>query len=294
MIKSMTGYGKAEALVDGRQVQVEVKSVNHRYLDVSLRLPGAILPLETEIRKKVAEKFSRGRVDVNVRMDRDSGQQNGARLELNLPSIRNYYALLSQMKEELHLNDEITLAMIAGYKDAFSVSEQAEDAASLWGKLESVMDKAIESVMGMREKEGATLCEDLTARIDLIKGTLDDIGTRAPLIVAEYQKRLTERIKELTASLEIDEWRLSQEIAIMAERSDITEEIVRFNSHISQFKELLAGDDIIGRKVDFLIQEMHREINTIGSKSSDTATSRCVIEVKSELGKLREQVQNIE
>jgi uncharacterized protein (TIGR00255 family) len=294
MIKSMTGYGKSDGIANGRQLQVEIRSVNHRYLDLSLRLPGLILPLEAEIKKKVSEKFSRGRVDVSVRIDRDSGMQNGARFELNVPAIRNYYGLLTQIKEELNLNDEITVPMIAAYKDAFVVSEQVEDAASIWEGLEEVLDAAIKSVLEMREKEGAVLSEDLTARLDAAKTVLDHIASRAPAVVIEYQKRLTDRVKELTGSLEVDETRLSQEIAIMAERSDITEEIVRFNSHISQFKDLLQMDEAMGRKVDFLIQEMHREINTIGSKSSDAVISRYVIEIKSELGKLREQVQNIE
>jgi uncharacterized protein (TIGR00255 family) len=294
MIKSMTGYGKSDGVANGRQLQVEIRSVNHRYLDLSLRLPGLILPLEAEIKKKVSEKFSRGRVDVSVRIDRDSGLQNGARFELNVPAIRNYYGLLMKIKEELNLNEEITLPMIAACKDAFIVSEQAEDAASMWEALEGVLDAAVRSVLEMREKEGAVLAEDLTARIDVAKTVLDQIASRAPVVVVEYQKRLTDRVKELTGSLEVDETRLSQEIAIMAERSDITEEIVRFNSHISQFKDLLQMDEAMGRKVDFLIQEMHREINTIGSKSSDAVISRYVIEIKSELGKLREQVQNIE
>jgi len=294
MIRSMTGYGKAEALVEGRQLQVEIKSVNHRDLDLSLRLPSSILPLEPEIRGKISEKFSRGRIDVNIRIDRDSGLQNGARFELNLPAIRNYSALLIQIEKELQLSGDVTLPMIAGYKDAFISSEQVDDAASLWGKLEGLLDTAIQRVLVMREKEGDLLCADLTARIDSVKTTLGDIGSRAPAVAVEDQKRLTERIKELTTSLEVDECRLCLEIALMAERSDITEEIIRFSSHISQFEELLQNDDIIGRKVDFLIQEMNREINTIGSKSSDAVVSRHVIEIKSELGKLREQVQNIE
>jgi uncharacterized protein (TIGR00255 family) len=202
--------------------------------------------------------------------------------------------MLTQIKEELQLPDEITLPMIAGYKDAFIVSEQTEDADSLWQELQGVLDASIRSVLEMRIKEGASLCEDLTARIDATQGILGEIASRAPAVVVEYQKRLTERVKELTGSLEVDEMRLNQEIALMAERSDITEEIVRFHSHISQFKDLLKSDDAMGRKIDFLIQEMHREINTIGSKSSDAEISRYVIEIKSELGKLREQVQNIE
>ena len=294
MIKSMTGYGKAEALVEGRQLQVEIKSVNHRDLDLSLRLPSFVLPLETEIRGKISRKFFRGRVDVSIRIDKTNGQENSARYELNQPAIRNFSDLLTQMKQELKLSDELTLPMIAGCKDAFIASEQVEDVAALRGKLEESMDMAIKSVLAMREKEGAALGADLKARIDSIRILLGDIGSRAPAVAVESQKRLTARVNELSASLEIDECRLVQEIAIMAARSDITEELVRFNSHISQIEKLLQYGDTIGRKVDFWIQEMGREINAVGSKSSDAVISRHVVEIKSELGKLKEQVQNIE
>jgi len=294
MIKSMTGYGKAEAVLAGRKFLIEMKSVNHRFLEISLRMPGMLLPLEGEIKKRIGEGFSRGRIEATIRMDGDGNAETAARFTLNLPLVRNYHALLGQLKEEFHLGDEVTLAMMAGFRDAFVSAETVQDPAALWDGLAKILAEAIRTLTEMREKEGESLKRDLTGRLDLIAGFLEGIAGRAPQVVLDYQKRLTDRVRELTSGMVVDEARLLQEVAIMAEKSDITEEIVRFRSHISQFTELLAGDDSAGRKIDFLIQEMGREINTIGSKSGDSGISRSVIEIKSELAKLREQVQNIE
>jgi len=294
MIKSMTGYGKAEAVLAGRKFTMEMKSVNHRFLEISLRLPGMLLPLEGEIKKRIGEKFSRGRIEATLRVDGDGNAENEGRFTLNLPLVRNYHALLRQLKEEVHLGDEITLAMMAGFRDAFVPAETGQDPAALWEGLSKILADAIRTLTEMREKEGESLKRDLTARLDRIGGFLEGIAGRAPQVVLDYQKRLTDRVRELTGGMVIDEARLLQEVAIMAEKSDITEEIVRFRSHIGQFTDLLTGDDAAGRKIDFLIQEMGREINTIGSKSGNAEISRSVIEIKSELAKLREQVQNIE
>ncbi len=294
MIKSMTGYGKAETVLAGRKFTMEMRSVNHRFLEISLRLPGMLSPLEGEFKKRIGERFSRGRIEATLRVNGESNVENEGRFTLNLPLIRNYHALLVQMKGELRLEDEITLAMMAGFRDAFVPAETVQDPVSLWEGLSPVLDEAIRTLTAMREKEGEILGHDLAARLDAISCCLEGIARRAPHVVLDYQKRLTDRIRELTEGVAIDETRLLQEVAIMAERSDITEEVVRFRSHIGQFKDLLAGVDAAGRKLDFLIQEMGREINTIGSKSGDAEISRSVIEIKSELAKLREQVQNIE
>jgi uncharacterized protein (TIGR00255 family) len=294
MIKSMTGYGKAEAVLSDRKFMIEMKSVNHRFLEISLRLPGMLLPLEGEFKRRIGEQFSRGRIEATLRMESDGSSETAGRFTLNLPLVRNYHALLGQIKEELHLGGEITLEMMAGFRDAFVPAETSRDPAALWEGLSTILAEAIRTLTEMREKEGESLKRDLTARLDLIAGFLEGIAGRAPQVVLDYQKRLTDRVRELTGGMVVDEARLLQEVAIMAEKSDITEEIVRFRSHIDQFTDLLAGADAAGRKIDFLIQEMGREINTIGSKSGDAEISRNVIEVKSELAKLREQVQNIE
>lgn len=295
MIRSMTGYGRAEAVLGGRKYVVEIKSLNHRYLELSLRIPANLLPLEMEIKKKINEQLIRGKIDITIRRETYSGIEGSRLLEVNLPLVKNYYDLLIQLKDLFNLKEDITLDMMAGLKDVFIPLETLEDEITvLWEGLAGVLSDAIAALIDMRQKEGEVLGQDLKARLYLINEHLDEIDARAPQIVLEYQKRLVARIRELMDGMVIDESRLSQEVAIMAEKSDITEEIVRFRSHIKQFFEMLKSPEAMGRKVDFLIQEMNREVNTIGSKSSDAEVSCHVIEIKSELAKLREQVQNLE
>lgn len=295
MIRSMTGYGRAEAVLGGRKYVVEIKSLNHRYLELSLRIPANLLPLEMEIKKKINEQLIRGKIDITIRRETYSGIEGSRLLEVNLPLVKNYYDLLIQLKDLFNLKEDITLDMMAGLKDVFIPLETLEDEITvLWEGLAGVLSNAIAALIDMRQKEGEVLGQDLKARLYLINEHLDEIDARAPQIVLEYQKRLVARIRELMDGMVIDESRLSQEVAIMAEKSDITEEIVRFRSHIKQFFEMLKSPEAMGRKVDFLIQEMNREVNTIGSKSSDAEVSCHVIEIKSELAKLREQVQNLE
>ncbi|HLA05331.1 MAG TPA: YicC/YloC family endoribonuclease [Syntrophales bacterium] len=293
MIKSMTGYGRAETILKGKRTVAEIKSLNHRYLEVSLRLPPTLASLEMEIKKKIAKVFSRGKIEVSIRMDYNGSPDKITGLDLNIPLIRSYYSLLCRIKQELNMKDEITLAMMAAFRDAFAAPEE-DDIAAVWQLLEVVLDEAVVALTVMREKEGDVLCRDLRDRAATVARLLDVVGNRGPQALTAYQKRLRERIRELRGDMEIDESRLMQEIAIMAEKSDIMEEIVRLRSHIDQFNDMLQSDQAVGRKVDFLIQEMGREVNTIGSKSGDAETSRHVIEIKSELARIREQVQNIE
>jgi len=293
MIKSMTGYGRAEAIVGGKRIVVEIKSLNHRFLEASLRLPGSLSSLELELKKQINAKFSRGKIEVGIRLDSITSPEKGAGLDLNLPLLRNYYSLLGRMKQELNLPDEITLAVLSSFRDIFA-SQDDDDLEALWQKLEILLEEAVAMLMVMRAKEGETLVRDLRARINIVEQAVEVIQARVPQVLKAYQKRLTERIKELVGDTLIDAARLMQEVAIMAEKSDITEEIVRFRSHIDQFVEMLKGDEAVGRKIDFLIQEMGREVNTIGSKSNDVEISKGVIEIKSELARIREQVQNLE
>jgi uncharacterized protein (TIGR00255 family) len=290
----MTGYGRIESVQNGRKYTVEMKSLNHRYLEISLRVPAILSPLELDIKKRISSKFTRGRIEAIIRMDSEGSSVIESRYELNLPLIRNYYELLVQLREELKLEEEITLGMMTGFRDAFVQKEPGLDLCAVWGQLGTALDMAMAALIEMREKEGKNVCNDLVQRIGLIVKSLDLIALRAPKVVSEYQVRLGERVKELVGGLALDELRLQQEVAIMAEKSDISEEIVRFNSHIVQFRDLLEGGDAVGRSMDFLIQEMVREVNTIGSKSSDAEISRKVIDIKSELSRIREQVQNIE
>ena len=294
MVRSMTGFGRAEAVLDDQKYIVEIKSLNHRFLEISLRLPSSLSALEIEIKKKIGEPLVRGKIDVTIRRDTNAGVENAHYLALNLPLARNYFDLLMQLKQSLNLQDNIKLEMIASQRDIFLPVESPQDMTTLWQGLSMVLEEALAGMMDMRRREGEILLQDLSARLELMAQLINKIEVKAPQVVSEYQQRLTERIRELSSGLVVDEARLSQEVAIFAEKSDITEEIVRFRSHVGQFLEMLQSDEAIGRKVDFLIQEMNREVNTIGSKSSDADISKQVIEIKSELAKLREQVQNLE
>jgi uncharacterized protein (TIGR00255 family) len=294
MIKSMTGYGRSETALGGRNVVIEIRSLNHRNLEVIARFPAFLSFLEMDIKKRLNEKISRGRVEVSIKVDAEPGMNGGEKLNVNLPLIRDYYSLLSDIKKELGLEDEITLALIARLKNGIYVSDVAIDPEEAWETISDALDEAVDSLITMKEKEGEILCDDFIEHLTLTEEYIKSLEVRSPQVALEYQERLRERIAELAGGVEIDEARVSQEIAILAEKSDINEETVRLASHIVQFREMIKAGGPIGRKLDFLLQEMHREINTIGSKSGDLEISHNVIEIKTELAKLREQVQNIE
>jgi uncharacterized protein (TIGR00255 family) len=294
MIRSMTGYGRAEALLDGRKWTIEVKSLNHRYTEVFVRMPSSMSGLEGEVKRKVGEKLARGRIEVFIRMESEAAQEGEMRCDLNLPLLRHYHALLVQLRETLNLRDDISVGMLTGLKDAFIVKEAEVDLEAVWKGMEAVLEEALRALTEMRKKEGEIISRDMLMRVDLIKKGLNVIEGRAPKVVEEYHRKLSERVKELTGGIEIEGARLSQEVAIMADRMDITEEVVRFRSHLNQLDEMLAGDEAAGRKIDFLLQEMNREANTMGSKGNDAEISCRVVEIKSELSRMREQVQNIE
>jgi uncharacterized protein (TIGR00255 family) len=291
---SMTGYGRAEALIEGRKWTIEIKSLNHRYIEIITRLPSVLSSLEVDIKKRVSERVFRGRIEISIQADAESGPENGVQYSLNMPLLRNYHSLLTQIREELNLKDEIEMKTLVRFKEIFIPSETRFDPTVAWGGLQKTLDEALEALIRMRRVEGETLKNDFLARLSALKRYIASAKARAPRTVLEYKQRLQDRIRELTEGLEIDPVRLSQEVALLAEKSDITEEIVRFESHIDQVEKLLQGSEAIGRKLDFLLQEMGREVNTIGSKSNDIAIAQDVIELKSELAKLREQAQNVE
>jgi uncharacterized protein (TIGR00255 family) len=292
MIKSMTGYGRVETTGQGRNIVVEVKSVNHRFLEISLRMPQAFSPLEMEFKKKIGEKVKRGRIEIFVRLEAQSADAPEA--ILNLEIARNYFAALQRLKDEFGLQEEIGLKTLVVFRDIFSQPAEAEINPDVLKQAAAALEDALDMLVSMRQEEGAAIYQDMQQRLDSIRGILGTINARAPQVILEYQRRLAERIKELTAGYALDDSRLAQEAAILAEKSDITEEIVRMHSHIGQFVNLLQSVEAEGKKIDFLLQEMNREINTIGSKSNDAEIARQVIEAKSELSRLREQAQNIE
>jgi len=292
MIKSMTGYGRVETVQEGRNIIAEAKSVNHRFLEIFLRTPSALFPLETEFKKKISERFKRGRIEVSIRLEGEGADVS--KVNLNLEIARDYFNVLNRLKAEFNLEAPISLKTLAGFRDIFTPSLEVQLSSDFLNQVEKTFLESLAMLSNMRQDEGLAMFQDMDMRLKAITEILETIKLRAPQVVIEYQKRLAERIKELTAGYALEDARLNQEVAIMAERSDITEEIVRMHSHIGQFEELLQSEGTEGRKIDFLLQEMNREINTIGSKSSDVEITRQVIEVKSELGKLREQAQNIE
>ena len=288
----MTGYGRVVALLDGRNISVEAKSVNHRFLEISLRTPSALFPLEMEYKKKIGERFKRGRIDVSIRLGSEGADTS--KVNLNLDIARNYFDVLNRLIAEFHLQEQVTLRSLTGFRDIFSLPSETQLSPDFLNEVEKTLQEALSMLGNMRQDEGMALYSDMQMRLKVITEIMETIRLRAPQVVLEYQKRLADRIKELTAGLAIDDARLAQEVAIMADRCDITEELVRMQSHISQFEALLQSEDAEGKKIDFLLQEMNREINTIGSKSNDAEITRQVIEAKSELGKVREQAQNIE
>jgi uncharacterized protein (TIGR00255 family) len=289
----MTGYGRVEALCDGRNIVVEGKSVNHRFLEIALRLPAALYPLELEYKKKIGERFKRGRIDVSIRLEGEGTE--ASRVQLNMDIAREYYAVLTRLKDEFGISEPVRLKNLISFRDIFTPPAESELGASFLEVVDKTLQEALSMLVNMRQDEGIAL---FSGHADAARGDPKDDGenpsARAPQVVLEYQKRLAERIKELTGGLELDAARLAQEVAVMADRCDITEEIVRMQSHITQFEALLQSEEAEGRKIDFLLQEMNREINTIGSKGNDAEIARQVIEAKSELGKLMEQAQNIE
>jgi uncharacterized protein (TIGR00255 family) len=292
MIKSMTGYGRVEAICDGRNIVVEAKSVNHRFLEIALRMPAALYPLEMEYKKKIGERFKRGRIDVSIRLEGDGAEPS--KVNLNLEVARDYFDVLTRLKNEFNLQEPIGLKTFISFRDIFTPPVETQLNGDFLNSVEKTLQEALSMLVNMRQDEGIALFSDMQMRLQAIGGMMGTIRSRAPQVVMEYQKRLSDRIKELSVGFELDAARLAQEVAIMADRCDITEEIVRMQSHIGQFEALLQSDEAEGRKIDFLLQEMNREINTIGSKSNDVEIARQVIEAKSELGKLREQAQNIE
>lgn len=292
MIKSMTGYGRGEWQGDGKRVEVEVRSFNHRFGDILVRLPRRLIPLEVQARKLVGQRFSRGRIEVSVQIN-DSAEVE-QKLELDLALAKDYYRALKALQEDLGIPGEIRLEMLSAFKEIFARKELETDLKKEWAFLQGVLEEALNGVEGMRREEGLALREDFLNRLQTIERMLQEVGSWAPLALRACRDRLAARVQELSGGLEVNGERLAQEVAYLAERSDITEELVRIRSHLNQFREMLDRPEPVGRKLEFLLQEINREANTIGSKASDAGIAQAVVEIKSELEKMREQVQNVE
>jgi len=289
---SMTGYGRGMASLNGRELTIELKSVNNRFLDIGMKLPRQLSFLEDTLRKLLNDGLNRGHVDVfvnyrNLRSDAKTVRVDEALLKAYLTSAR-------ESAKALDLVDDLTLSRALTLPDVTTILPADEDQQALLELGRSVMTEAITNLKDMRRKEGERLKLDLSARMDTMTGYAQSIERRAPAVVEEYRAKLTARIEELLGETEVDRARLATEVAIFADRAAIDEEIVRLNTHLIHFRELLEADEPVGRKMDFLVQEMNRECNTIGSKANDAELTSIVLLCKAEIEKLREQIQNIE
>ena len=298
MPKSMTGYGRAQLLADGRDILVELRSVNHRYYEFSARLPRTCMYLEEKLKTFLNGKIARGKVEVSVTITRPDGRD--AQIAVNNSIAEGYVNALRAMNEELGengriwLEDDITLSSLLRLPDLFTVTKEQDDEAEVWANVSAAAAEALESFLQMRQREGERLGADLSGKLDILDGMLAQIESLEPGVAEHYRERLLTKLREMLADTNIDEQRILTETAIFAEKTAIDEETVRLHSHIAQFRELLTLQEPIGRKLDFLVQEMNREVNTIGSKAQDLGITRLVVDMKSEIEKIREQIQNIE
>jgi len=294
LIKSMTAYGRGEYRLNETLYIAEIKAVNHRYLDLVLRMPKSILALEKDLKSQISSRAKRGRIEVFIEMKNEGGI-TPYELELNMPLVTSYVDIFRKIAKHFDMDQEITLNSLLTMKDVV-ISKPAEiDLEETKHGIQEALALALDPLDMMRRKEGAAIEADFLTRIDLLEKYLDEVETRAPELIEEYRNRLKEKIDYMLKDVAADENRLAQEVAFFADKSDITEEIVRIRSHLNQFRDYLSmDDDAIGRRLDFLIQELNREVNTIGSKTSDSLANNVVIEMKAELEKLREQAQNVE
>lgn len=292
MIKSMTGFGRAKCEYEGREYNVEIKSVNHKYSDISIKIPRQISYLEEKVRKEILTKVSRGKIDVFITLQDYS--EKGKNIKINKELAKVYISQLRELAEETGITANIDVIDISKFPEVLNITNE-DNEETYWDELKSALDTALDNFVSMREVEGNKICDDLKERMERIKEKVSKISSYSAGLVEEYIVKLNTRVKELMNTDVIDENRLAQEIVIFSDKSSIQEELTRLDSHISQFLNLLSnGNSPVGKKLDFIIQEMNREVNTIGSKANSTKISECVIELKTEIEDVREQIQNIE
>ncbi len=293
MIKSMTGYGKGALNIENREYQIEIKSVNHRYLDISVKLPRTLSYLEENIKKQISEKVKRGKIDVFVTFQNNS--QEGKNVKINKELAQIYIKQLRELAKEEKISDNIEVIDIAKFPDILTIKIDEED-EKIKNELIQVTKEATNQIVEMKSIEGEKIAQDLIARIENIETKIKEISQKSTGLIEEYVVKLEKRIKEILKTQEVDEARLAQEVVIYADKCSIEEEITRLKSHICQFRNLITNTDneAIGKKLDFIIQEMNRETNTIGSKANNLEITNGVIDIKTKLEDIREQVQNIE
>lgn len=292
MIKSMTGFGRSEAKFPNGKIRIEIKTVNHKFFDATLKLSNNLSTFEDKIKEVLQEYIKRGKVNFNLSCDGKLLKID--KLIINRDAAKNYYKELAGLKKHLKLKDEISTKDILALPGVLVSEPLEENLVKLWPKIKKAIGAAVKNLVSDREKEGHATYLDLMKRVRKIESAMAIIKSRAHLNIEEYRKRFNERVKDLTGGRELDIGRLEMEVAIYAKNSDISEEIARLKNHLSNFNRTIAGNGEVGKKLDFIAQELHREINTIGSKASDFKISKCVIEIKSEIEKIREQAKNLE
>ena len=292
MIKSMTGYGRAQAIIDGRDILVEIRSVNHRYYEFSSRVPRAYGYLDEKLKSLLKENVARGKVEAAVSINNLEGRDS--LIEINKPLAEGYLKALREAGSEYGLADDISLSKLAKFPDIFTVRKATEDEEEIWLAVKTVALQALEKFISMRENEGKSLETDILKKLAVIENGVGFIEENVPALTENYRNRLYARLKEVLEDKNIDEQRIITECAIFSEKIAVDEEMVRLKSHLQQFKNLLKSSEPVGRKLDFLVQEMNREVNTAGSKAQDIEITKTVVDLKTEIEKIREQIQNIE
>ena len=292
MIKSMTGYGSSRQVVNGREIFVELRSVNHRHIEFSVRLPREINFLEEKLKAEIKNKDFRGKIDVFVSVGADENEQTIVSINDSVAS--GYISALREFAVKYGLKDDISVSLLARYNDIFEVSKPEIDEELLWNDVKIVLNDALDKFVSMRETEGEKMLEDIHSHCENILGLVEKVEKRSPKTVEEYYQRLLDKMNEILKEKSVDEQRIITEAGIFADKVAVAEETVRLRSHFNQFEKILKSEGSVGRKIDFLLQEMNREANTIGSKVQDAQLAHIVVEIKSELEKIREQIQNIE
>lgn len=292
MVLSMTGYGRSMMHIDDSDISVEIRSVNNRFADVSVRIPRSLSYCEDKVKSEVLKHVNRGKIDVFVSYQKPQGEQ--VEIEPNISAARGYYEALRKIDEVLGTHTEINASMLSRFQDVFVVTREVPDEEKVWNEINQALSAALDSFNEMRASEGKKMAEDVLSKIDNVEELVGKVESASEPRVEAYRKKLYDRLTAVLANTDIDEKRIIEEAAIYADRTAVDEETVRLHSHIGQFRDIVHGGGPIGRKLDFLVQEINREINTIGSKASDLEITGYVVDLKSEVEKIREQIQNIE
>ena len=292
MLHSMAAFGRGEAMADGYRFTVELRTLNHRFCDIRIKLPRRYTDFEEEIKRRLSAQFSRGRIEVNVVADETLDKVQHLTVDTEL--AETYKRLLLDLKDKLGLEAGLSMDTLLNFRDIFIFREDEESRGQAWKVIETALEQGVKQCIHMRREEGSAIEADFNERLNQMETLSREVESRAPLVFLEVRDRLQKRIEELLGQGQVDESRLAQEVAILAEKSDITEEMVRFKSHIKQFRTLLEASGPRGRQLEFVLQEMHREINTAGSKANDVEIGQKVIQIKTELERFREQLQNVE